>query len=75
LLIAASFLTSLGTIPFGVAVIGCVLVPHELEEDIAVVIPCDPAKEVEEMFFLTHLGDCPCIRLCVGSVVVIRGWP
>jgi hypothetical protein len=44
-----------------------VFVHHELREDFPFVVPWDSAKEVEDVLFLTHLGDCLCRRIGVGS--------
>jgi hypothetical protein len=49
-----------------------VFVHHELQEDFPLVVPWDPAKEVEDVLLLTHLGDCLCR---VGSVGVSGHWP
>jgi hypothetical protein len=43
-----------------------VFVHPELQEDNLLVVPWDSAKEVEDVFLLTHLGDCLCIRICIG---------
>jgi hypothetical protein len=37
-----------------------VFVHHELWEDFPLVVPWDPAKEVEDVLLLTHLADCLC---------------
>jgi len=47
-----------------------VFVHHELLKDFPLVIPWDPAKEVENVFLLTHLGDCLCtvlLGICVSG--------
>ena len=41
-----------------------VFVHHYLLEDFPLVIPWDSLKEVEDVFLLTHLGNCLCI--CIG---------
>ena len=60
--------------------IGCgshcgVVDDHELQEDFPLVVPWDPAKEVEDVLLLTHLGDCHYRRIGVGSISVSRRWP
>jgi hypothetical protein len=37
-----------------------VFVQPELQEDFPFVIPWDPAKKVQDVLLLTHLGDCLC---------------
>jgi len=49
-------------------------VHHDLQEDFPLIIPWDSAKEVEDVFLLTHLGDCLCINIGVSSVSVIGCW-
>ena len=41
-----------------------IFVHHELEEDSPLIIPSDPAIDIEDVLLLTHLGDCLC--MCVG---------
>ena len=43
-----------------------VCVHHELQEDCSLVVPWDPAKEVDDVLLLTHLGNCLCIPIGVG---------
>jgi len=52
-----------------------VFVHHELHEDIPLVVPWDSAREVEDLFLLTHRGDCLCrLRMSVGSISASGRW-
>jgi len=49
-----------------------VFVHHELQEGLALVVPWDPVKEVEDVFLLTHLGHCLCrVRI---DIIRVSGW-
>jgi hypothetical protein len=41
-------------------------VHHEVPDDITLIVPSDSTKEVEDVFMVTHLGDCLCIQVSVG---------
>ena len=53
-----------------------VLIHHKLQERFPLVIPWDPAREVEDVLMLTHLRDCLCRRggAGVGSISAIGRW-
>jgi len=51
-----------------------IFVNHELQEDFPLVVPWDPAAEVEDVLSLTDLGDCLC-RVYVSSISVSGRWP
>jgi len=51
-----------------------VFVHHELQEDYPLVVPWNPAKEVEDVLLLTHLGDCLAdTSVSVASVSAVVG--
>ena len=50
-----------------------IFVDHELQEAFPLVIPWDPAKEVEDALLLTHLGDCLCRDISVGVGSISAG--
>jgi len=51
-----------------------VYVPHELKEDIPLIVSWDSMKEVEDVLLVTHLGDCHC-SVHIGSISVSGQWP
>jgi hypothetical protein len=49
-----------------------IFVHHVLQDDLPLAVPWDTAKEVEDSFLLTHLGDCLCILITIN---VSGRWP